>query len=108
MGSVGANNVIAFPTPQQEEQTPQNMVDNERGWKYPEISENIDKMESALANAKSANKISAVALALRQQDRRITMEIERLHNGTADVPGSEKALLTYRRRIRQLQKKARF
>ena len=84
------------------------MVDNERGWKYPEVTQNVTKLEKSLNSARSANKIQSISQALRKQDARITAEIERLHNGTADVKGSEKALLTERRRVRQLIKRAKI
>lgn len=84
------------------------MVDNERGWKYPEVTQNVTRLEKSLNNARSTNKIFSISQALRKQDARITAEIERLHNGTADVKGSEKALLTERRRVRQLMKRAKI
>lgn len=84
------------------------MVDNVNGYKYNGVKNAVDKLEKALNNAKSTNAISKVAIALKKQDEFITNEIERLHNGTADVMGSENALLTQRRRIRLLQKKAKF
>lgn len=115
MGSTGQNlnaaktagsNIIQLPVRNNQRNT--SMVDNENGWKYPEVTENVTRLEKSLNNARSVNKINAVAKALRQQDDRITAEIERLHNGTADVKGSEKALLTERRRVRQLMRKARI
>lgn len=84
------------------------MVDNERGWKYPEVTQNVTRLEKSLNSARSANRIQSISQALRKQDARITAEIERLHNGTADVKGSEKALLTERRRVRQLIKRAKI
>lgn len=119
MGSIGkheastsANNVIQFPALNQEKtvntQAMKSMIDNERGWNYPEISENVDKLETSLNRARSATKIQAIARALKAQDTRITAEIERLRNGTADVIGSENALLSQRRRVRQLMRKAKI
>lgn len=115
MGSIGSQqtqgNIVQFPvrTQQQaESNTSVNMVDNENGWTYPEIQQNLDKLENALKGNPSPKRITDVAIALQKQDQRITQEIERLYNNTADVKGSEKSLLTYRRKVRQLMQKARF
>ena len=110
------SNVVSFDSAKKDreiaknkkEADERNQVDNKKGWEYPEIKENVDKLEKSLSSAKSANKIQSIAIALREQDTRITQEIERLHNNTADTEGSENALLTQRRRIRQLMRKAKI
>lgn len=83
------------------------MIDNENGWTYQGIKEYIDNLEDSLSRARSRNTVSSIARALQGQDEQITREIERLHDGTADVKGSEKALMTYRRRVRTLLRKAK-
>ena len=87
---------------------PKSMVDNENGWDYRGNSEYIGKLENDLNSAKSANRIQAIALSARKMDKQITTEIERLHNNTADVKGSENALLTQRRRVRAILRKAKI
>lgn len=78
------------------------------GWDYKGISERVTKLEVALKNSRSAEKVSAIARDLRKQDELITEELKRLESGNADVKGNKEALLTQRRRVRQLMQKARF
>lgn len=78
------------------------------GWDYRGISERTDKLEEALKNAKGANKIQVVAEKLKQQDALITEELKRIENGNSDVKGDKNALLTQRRKVRQLMQKARI
>ena len=75
-------------------------------WQYNGIKEKVDQLEEGLKRSRSANKVMSVATALRKQDDLISKEIERLENGTEDVPGDKNSLLTLRRRVRQLMKKA--
>ena len=83
------------------------MVDNEKGWEYPEFSQTYEKLSSALDKTNSLNRIASIIKAAQDQDKLITQEIERLHNGTADVMGSENALLSNRRKMRTLIMKAK-
>ena len=83
------------------------MVDNENGWEYPEFSQTYEKLSSALNKTNSLNRIASIVKAAKDQDKLITQEIERLHNGTADVMGSENALLSNRRKMRTLIMKAK-
>lgn len=83
------------------------MVDNEKGWEYPEFSQTYEKLSSALDKTNSLNRIASIIKAAQDQDKLITQEIERLHNGTADVIGSENALLSNRRKMRTLIIKAK-
>lgn len=84
------------------------MVDNVNGWDYPGIKDRVDKLEDALSKARSTSKINSIARAARASDELIGQEIERLHNGTADIKGNENALLTQRRRIRNIIRRAKF
>lgn len=102
MGSVGANTTIVSMPQRTEPTTERTQVDNINGWRYPEITENVDRLEEAFRNARSTARVSAVVRQLRAQEDRITAEIERLENGTADVNGNRNVLLTQRRRVRQL------
>ena len=83
------------------------MVDNEKGWEYPEFSQTYEKLSSALDKTNSLNRIASIIKAAQDQDKLITKEIERLHNGTADVIGNENALLSNRRKMRTLIMKAK-
>lgn len=82
--------------------TKKNMVDNENGWDYRGIAQRVDEMETTLKKTKSFNTIASIYRQANNTEKLITDEIERLHNNTADVPGSEKALLTQRRRVREI------
>ena len=86
---------------------PKSMVDNEKGWQYPEFSQKYEQLSSALDKTNSLNRISSIIKAAQDQDKLITQEIERLNNGTADVMGSENALLSNRRKMRLLIRKAK-
>lgn len=81
---------------------------NNNGWDYRGIAERTDKLEAALKNARSVNKIQVVAERLKQQDALITEELKRIEDGTSDVKGDKNALLTQRRRVRLLMQKAKF
>ena len=83
------------------------MVDNEKGWEYPEFSQTYEKLSSALDKTNSLNRIASIIKAAQDQDKLITKEIERLQNGTADVIGNENALLSNRRKMRTLIMKAK-
>lgn len=78
------------------------------GWDYRGVSERIDKLEASLKNSHSANKVSVIAEKLKKQDELITEELKRIESGTSDVRGDKNALLTQRRRVRQLLQKAKF
>lgn len=75
-------------------------------WQYNGIKEKVDQLEEGLKRSRNANKINSVAKALREQDKIISQEMDRIENGTSDVPGDKNSLLTLRRRVRQLMKKA--
>lgn len=78
------------------------------GWDYSGIREQVDKLEKALSTTKSINRINSIAKSLREQDKQISIELNRLEEGTADVPGDKSSLLTLRRRVRQLMQKASY
>lgn len=86
---------------------PKSMVDNKKGWEYPGFSQKYEQLSSALDKTNSLNRISIIIKAAQDQDKLITQEIERLHNGTADVMGSENILLSNRRKMRLLIRKAK-
>ena len=97
----GKGEIVQFPGKSK------SMVDNEKGWEYPEFSQTYEKLSSALDKTNSLNRIASIIKAAQDQDKLITQEIERLHNGTADVMGSENALLSNRRKMRTLIRKAK-
>ena len=99
--SSGKGKIVQFPGKSK------SMVDNEKGWEYPEFSQKYEQLSSALDKTNSLNRIASIIKAAQDQDKLITQEIERLHNGTADVPGSENALLSNRRKMRTLIMKAK-
>lgn len=76
------------------------------GWTYEGAKEHIDKLEKSLGKAASVNKINAIAKALREQDDFISKELTRIERGETDVPGDRSSLMTLRRRVRQLMRKA--
>lgn len=107
MGSRGAGSgrkgsaiVSAIPSTS----TNKSMVDNVNGWKYTGIQNSVDKLETALNNARSTARVAKVYSELKKQDEIITQEIQRLHDGTADIMGNENVLLTQRRRVRQMMR----
>ena len=96
-----AGKIVQFPGKSK------SMVDNEKGWEYPEFSQTYDKLSSALDKTNSLNRIASIVKAPQDQDKLITKEIGRLHNGTADVKGSANALLSNRRKMITLIMKAK-
>lgn len=76
-------------------------------WDYRGNSERIDRLESALNNARSVSKVNAVANQLNSLDKNITAEINRIQQGYV-TDGDITALMAQRRRIRQLKSKARI
>ena len=97
----GKGEIVQFPGKSK------SMVDNEKGWEYPGFSQKYEQLSSALDKTNSLNRIASIVKAAKDQDKLITKEIERLHNGTADVMGSENALLSNRRKMRTLIMKAK-
>ena len=97
----GKGKIVQFPGKSK------SMVDNEKGWEYPGFSQKYEQLSSALDKTNSLNRIASIIKAAQDQDKLITQEIERLHNGTADVMGSENALLSNRRKMRTLIMKAK-
>lgn len=67
-------------------------------WDFRGIRESIDNLENRLNNTKSQNTISNIYRSLRAQDDIITNYIN-------EGEGSQSALLTQRRRVRQMLKK---
>ena len=76
------------------------------GWTYEGAKQFIDKLETSLNSATSVNKINSIAKALREQDAFITKELARIESGETDVPGDRGSLMTLRRRVRQMMRKA--
>ncbi len=77
-----------------------------RLWDYKGISERVDRLETSFRNARSVSGINSIAQALRRQDSIITAEINRVREGTES--GDINALMTLRRRVRQLKRQARL
>ena len=99
--SSGKGKIVQFPGKSK------SMVDNEKGWEYPGFSQKYEQLSSALDKTNILNRIASIVKAAKDQDKLITKEIERLHNGTADVIGNENALLSNRRKMRTLIMKAK-
>lgn len=109
MGSRGAGSgrkgsAIVSAIPSTSTSTNKSMVDNVNGWTYNGLVSSVDKLETALNNARSTARVAKVYSELKKQDEIITQEIQRLHDGTADIMGNENVLLTQRRRVRQMMR----
>ena len=76
------------------------------GWDYRGNDQRISQLSKALSNAQSASKVVSVAKSLRALDKNITSEINRVMSGKEE--GSLSALMTQRRKVRQLMSKAKF
>lgn len=76
-------------------------------WDYRGNSERIDRLESALNNSRSVSKVNAVAKQLNSLDKNITAEINRIEQGHVK-DGDLTALMTQRRKVRALMRKARI
>lgn len=75
-------------------------------WDYKGNDQRISQLSNALAGARSVSKINSVARSLRTLDKNITAEINRVMSGNED--GSLSALMTQRRKVRQLMLKAKI
>lgn len=75
-------------------------------WDYKGNDQRISQLSNALAGARSASKINSVARSLRTLDKNITAEINRVTSGNED--GSLSALMTQRRKVRQLMLKSKI
>ena len=75
-------------------------------WDYKGNDQRISQLSNALAGARSVSKINSVSLSLRELDKNITAEINRVMSGNED--GSLSALMTQRRKVRQLMSKAKI
>lgn len=80
----------------------------QNSWDYPGIKQRIDRLEKTLENSRSVNTINSVARAARATDEQITRTINDAENGREDVPVNMNALMAYRRRVRQLIRKAKI
>ena len=75
-------------------------------WDYKGNDQRISQLSNALAGARSVSKINSVARSLMALDKNITAEINRVTSGNDD--GSMSALMTQRRKVRQLMLKAKI
>lgn len=75
-------------------------------WDYKGNDQQISQLSNALSGARSASKINTVAKSLRALDKNITSEINRVMSGKEE--GSLSALMSQRRKVRQLMSKARY
>lgn len=75
-------------------------------WDYKGNDQRISQLSNALAGARSVSKINSVARSLRELDKNITAEVNRVMSGNED--GSLSALMTQRRKVRQLMLKAKI
>lgn len=73
-------------------------------WEYPEINESVSKIEKAVNDAKTFNKVYYVKKSIDAQENVINRSIAEIQSGV-DKFGDEKALITYRRRLRQARLK---
>ena len=76
-------------------------------WDYRENDQRIEKLNNALSGARSVSKINSVALAAMALDKNITAEINRIEQGY-EKDGDLTALMSQRRKVRTLMRKARI
>lgn len=84
-------------------------------WSYQGVKESVSKLEKEFEGLKKQNKsktfsaavnnkVGNLYSAIKKQEENISKMIEEEMNGKTDVPGDIKALISSRRRIRQLLK----
>ena len=72
------------------------------GWNFPGIGEQVDRLEAALNRTRTTGGISRIFKSLREQEAVVNRELAQ------NNPNNDRnALLTYRRRIRQLLNRIR-
>ena len=98
-------NIIKLTVTDTRDNDTHSMVDNANGWTYDGISAFTTRLETELKKTRSGRKVASIYRSAKSQDAIVTAEIERLHNGTADVKGNENILLTERRRLRKIIRK---
>ena len=76
-------------------------------WDYRENDQRIEKLNNDLSGARSVSKINSVAIAARALDKNITAEINRIEQGY-EKDGDLTALMSQRRKVRMLMRKARI
>ena len=77
---------------------------NSRKWDYRGFVQETDLLEKAVNEANTRKKVETVFKGLRDHDKNITAELNRIASGVKDA-GDEKALMTERRRTRLLIRK---
>ena len=72
-------------------------------WDYREIGERVNRLEKTYKNSTAANRDVAISRSIKAQEKIINNELSLVRSGKEN--GDEKALLSYRRRLRQLSRK---
>ena len=88
-------------------QLTENKNEKDKKWNYPGYGKKIDQLERGFNSARSVSKINSVAKGLRETDKQISAEIDRIRQGYVE-DGNLDALMTYRRKVRQLMQKVKI
>lgn len=73
-------------------------------WEYPGVNESVSKIEKAVNDAKTFNQVNYVKKSIDAQENVINRYIGEIQSGV-EKGGDEKALIAYRRRLRQARMK---
>ena len=88
--------VIVFPGKQKN--------NNSSKWDYRGFAQRTDSLEKAVNEANTRKKVEAAFKGLRDHDKNITAELNRIASGVENA-GDERALMAERRRTRLLLRK---
>lgn len=99
-GFTANSKVVTFPSKEKSN-------NNSRKWDYRGFVQRTDSLEKAVNEANTRKKVQTVFKGLRDHDKNITAELDRIASGVKDA-GDEKALMTERRRTRLLIRKIKF
>lgn len=80
-------------------------ITNRLKWHYPEFVKSVDKLEKEVEKRTSFTALSKVITAIKDEDNRISAELQRIAQGI-EKEGDETVLMAQRRRIRKLATKA--
>ena len=99
-GFTANSKVVTFPRKEKSN-------NNSQKWDYRGFVQRTDSLEKAVNEANTRKKVETVFKGLRDHDKNITAELDRIASGVKDA-GDEKALMTERRRTRLLIRKIKF
>lgn len=98
-GKNGNSNVIKFPG------RASGGKSNNDGWEYRGNNDRLNALSNALNSSRSARKVQSVSIGLKKLDEQISRDIKAVESGAES--GDLKALMTQRRKTRQLMQKAK-